>query len=120
MTIPLRLAATIVIALCLLTACTAATRADNPTTEVASATKTLACQTDADCTVKNVGNCCGYFPACVHKDQAVDPEAVQARCAAEGKNSICGFAEITACACVENRCVTSGTGSGGNGDPRNP
>jgi len=79
----------------------------------------LACKTASDCIVKNVGNCCGYYPACVHKDQSVDPEAVQTRCAAEGKSSICGFPEISACACVESRCVSSGTGNSA-GDPRLP
>ena len=24
------------------------------------------CRVDADCAVKNVGNCCGYLPACVN------------------------------------------------------
>ena len=27
------------------------------------------CRSDADCTVKNVGNCCGEFPACVNVQQ---------------------------------------------------
>src|SRR5436190_6985686 len=45
-----------------------------PATDIASAiadpvanasepsTVDASCKTDADCTVKNVGNCCGYFP----------------------------------------------------------
>lgn len=62
------------------------------------------CRVDSDCEVKNVGNCCGYFPACVNKDAEPDPEAVQARCAELGMASVCGFQEIQACTCVENRC----------------
>jgi hypothetical protein len=119
----IRSLAFVVLALCLLTACTASPRSDEPAAPIAedaAAPQAIACQTDTDCTVKNVGNCCGYYPACVHKDQTVDPDAVQARCNAEGKSSICGFPEITACACVEGRCVSSGTGIGGNGDPRIP
>jgi hypothetical protein len=62
------------------------------------------CAADADCTVKNVGNCCGYFPACVHEDAPTDPAAVAARCAKEGKAGICGFREITACRCNKGTC----------------
>lgn len=63
------------------------------------------CKVDADCAVKNVGNCCGYYPACVNKDSPTFPEQVQARCAAEGVSSVCGFPEISGCACVEGRCT---------------
>src|SRR3546814_5209920 len=37
------------------------------------------CKADSDCAVKNVGNCCGAMPACVHKDSPVDPAAVQSQ-----------------------------------------
>ncbi|MEN4902444.1 hypothetical protein [Luteimonas sp. TWI1437] len=62
------------------------------------------CNVDADCAVKNVGNCCGVYPACVHRDAAVDPQAVAADCAARGLASVCGFRQIEACRCVSNRC----------------
>ncbi|MGO1719936.1 MAG: hypothetical protein ACTHZI_07055 [Luteimonas sp.] len=62
------------------------------------------CRVDSDCEVKNVGNCCGHFPACVNKDAQPDPEAVQARCAETGMASVCGFREIQSCSCVDNRC----------------
>jgi hypothetical protein len=62
------------------------------------------CKTDADCTVKNVGNCCGYSPACVNVDSPTDPQGVQARCAKEGMASVCGFQEISACSCKQGRC----------------
>ncbi len=42
------------------------------------------CKTDADCTVKDVGNCCGYYPACVNVNARTDPKAVQAQCAKTG------------------------------------
>ncbi len=38
------------------------------------------CETDSDCAVKNVGNCCGYYPACVNKFFVPDLEAVQKEC----------------------------------------
>ena len=69
------------------------------------------CQVASDCTVKNVGNCCGHFPACVNADAVVDPDAVRAQCEREGMASVCGWAEIRSCDCVDNRCQAVG-GSG--------
>ena len=62
------------------------------------------CTVDADCAVKNVGNCCGAMPACVNKDARPDPAAVQAQCARQGMSSICGFKEVTGCSCVAGTC----------------
>lgn len=62
------------------------------------------CQDDSDCAVKNVGNCCGYFPDCVNRDAQPDPAAVRERCAETGMASVCGFREISACSCQQNRC----------------
>lgn len=68
------------------------------------------CKTDSDCTVKNVGNCCGAFPSCVNKDAKTDPAAVQAQCAKAGMASVCGFQEVSGCQCVQGQCqdITSG------------
>jgi hypothetical protein len=76
-----------------------------------------ACSTDADCAVKDVGNCCGYFPACVNVDSPTFPEKVKAQCAASGMSSVCGFAEIAGCQCVEGRC-TDAPGAAGTTLPR--
>jgi hypothetical protein len=62
------------------------------------------CETDSDCAVKDVGNCCGYFPMCVNKDARTDPAAVLAQCRKDDMASICGFREISACQCVDNQC----------------
>lgn len=62
------------------------------------------CRVDADCAVKNVGNCCGAMPACVNRDSPTDPAGVQAECARSGLSSVCGFADIAACSCVASRC----------------
>ena len=67
-----------------------------------------ACHTDADCTVKNVGSCCGAMPACVSKDSPVDPEAVKADCARQGMSSTCGFKSIQSCSCVAGTCQDAG------------
>lgn len=62
------------------------------------------CRADSDCAVKNVGNCCGYYPACVNKDSATWPEQVRADCQREGKMAVCGFREVAACSCRQGRC----------------
>ena len=62
------------------------------------------CRTSADCTVKNVGNCCGAMPACVNTNARPDPAAVQAQCAKDGMSSVCGFKEVTGCSCVAGTC----------------
>ncbi|MFC4729655.1 hypothetical protein [Coralloluteibacterium thermophilus] len=63
------------------------------------------CETDADCAVKNVGNCCGEFPACVNADSPTFPEQVQAACAESGMMSVCGFRDVAGCTCVDNTCT---------------
>lgn len=70
------------------------------------------CRTDADCTVKDVGNCCGYYPQCLNKDSPTDPKAVQAECARTGMASVCGFAELGGCRCVRGRCEGIPAGEG--------
>jgi len=67
------------------------------------------CTRDADCVVKNVGNCCGYYPACVNVDSPTDPAAVQAQCARSGEMSVCGFPSISACQCVAGTCQGGGS-----------
>lgn len=73
------------------------------------------CTTDADCSIKNVGNCCGYYPACVNVDSPVFPEQVKARCRASGTASICGFPSLSGCQCVEGRCEGITAGASGSG-----
>ena len=65
------------------------------------------CRTDADCTIKNVGNCCGAMPACVNKASPADPAGVQAQCAKDGMASVCGFAEIEGCRCADGQCISA-------------
>ena len=69
------------------------------------------CRTDADCTVKDVGNCCGYYPACVNKNSPTDPEGVRAQCAKTGMASVCGFREISACSCNAGKCESADGGA---------
>ena len=67
------------------------------------------CKVDADCVVKDVGNCCGYYPACVNKSSTPDPHAVQESCRKSGRMSVCGFQEISSCSCVEGKCKAEST-----------
>ena len=69
----------------------------------------VSCKTDADCAVKDVGNCCGYFPACVNTASPTFAEQVRAACAKEGTSSVCGFAEISSCECVDSQCRAAST-----------
>lgn len=62
------------------------------------------CRTDADCTVKDIGSCCGYYPACVNINSPTFPERARAICAESGTSGTCGFPAIQQCQCVENRC----------------
>jgi len=62
------------------------------------------CNGDAQCTIKDIGSCCGYRPACVNIDSPTDPAGVKAACERDGRASICGFPAITGCQCVNNRC----------------
>lgn len=77
-----------------------------PPQRVADAPPVLdyACRTASDCTIKNVGNCCGQEPRCVNVNSPTDPAAVQAQCAKEGRASICGFQPIQGCECRAGRC----------------
>lgn len=75
------------------------------------------CSTDADCAVKDVGSCCGYYPACVNKDSPTFPEQVKAACAASGRSGICGFPSISGCQCVEGRCTAQRAGLLPEGGP---
>lgn len=69
------------------------------------------CNTDSDCKIKDVHNCCGYFPRCVNKDYIPDTEAVTKECKAKGIVSVCGWPEISSCRCIENKCNSIQEGS---------
>jgi hypothetical protein len=79
------------------------------------------CRIDADCVVKDVGNCCGAMPACVNRDSPTDPAGVRAACSAQARASVCGFNEITSCQCVRGTCAAEQAPVGGwTDDPPAP
>jgi hypothetical protein len=55
------------------------------------------CNTASDCEIKDIGNQCGYYPACVNK--AFEPRPP------ELDSMVCGFPSITQCRCVQSQCV---------------
>ncbi len=63
------------------------------------------CASDADCAIKDVGNCCGAYPRCVNRDAETSPRLVVELCKQEGMVSVCGFPAISSCACVSGACV---------------
>jgi len=97
----------IIMALVVLSACENGVVVDTTVTDEEEGTELsgpYSCETDTDCVVKNVQNCCGYYPRCVNVDHEPDIEAVKAQCAKERQVSICGFPDITDCGCVANTC----------------
>ena len=64
------------------------------------------CEKDADCEVKDVHNCCGYYPRCVNIAHEPDIEAVKKECEEKGFFGVCGFPDITECECRDNKCVS--------------
>ena len=77
------------------------------TVAITAPTSPTACSVDADCTVKNVGNCCGEYLQCVNVAHTPDPAGVKAACEREGRSSICGAPDISACQCVHGQCAAS-------------
>ncbi len=66
------------------------------------------CSTTADCTVKDVGSCCGTEPACVNVDSPVDPDGVRAECARRGESAACDVRDVSACQCIQGLCKARG------------
>ena len=67
------------------------------------------CSQASDCTIKDVGNCCGAFPKCVNKDAMVNRDLVRDACKKEKRMGVCGFPSLVSCKCVEKKCVGAGS-----------
>ena len=72
------------------------------------------CKNDSDCEIRDVGNCCGYYPACVRKDSKIDKSTIEEVCNTKQIGGVCGFPDITSCICSENKCRAP-DGKVGNG-----
>lgn len=65
------------------------------------------CNSIEDCVIKDVRNCCGYYPKCVNKNfEPASPEFVAKRCELEGLFSSCGFPAFEGCECRDHNCVS--------------
>ncbi len=62
------------------------------------------CEQDSDCVVKDVHNCCGYYPRCVNKNYTPNITEVEKSCQEQKALGSCGYLEITNCKCIENKC----------------
>src|ERR1700734_2667240 len=60
------------------------------------------CTQHIDCTVKNKGNCCGYYPVCANVYAVFTQEDA---CPGGTGFSICGFPVIDHCQCVSGECT---------------
>lgn len=60
----------------------------------------ISCKKDSDCVVKSMQSCCGKYPLCVNEDYQPSEE----KNCPEGVAGICGFAPVSSCRCVNNRC----------------
>lgn len=69
------------------------------------------CEKDGDCIVKDVHNCCGYYPQCVSKKAVVDADKVRELCKQEKSMSLCWVDEPSGCACIDRKCQEADTGS---------
>ena len=62
------------------------------------------CKVDADCEVKDVGNCCGYLPQCVNKAAAINKQLVSQLCKEQLIMGTCGVQLIESCKCEMSQC----------------
>ena len=62
------------------------------------------CIADGDCVIKDVHNCCGYYPQCVNKNAQVNPEMVTMICDKNQLGGICGSDTIKECECMKQKC----------------
>ena len=62
------------------------------------------CQVNSDCVIRDVRNCCGYYPKCINRNSDTKPELVQELCRLTDTMAICGFPTINSCVCNNNVC----------------
>ncbi len=77
------------------------------TLEQYEAAVNYSCRTASDCEIKDVHNCCGYYPKCVNKDSFTDPSLVENLCQEQGMAGVCGFPEVNSCKCENKTCVAA-------------
>lgn len=71
-----------------------------------SSASPYACKVNLDCTIKDVGNCCGYYPRCANANATFAPPVCTG-----GQAGVCGFPSIDSCECRQNTCVSLQAGN---------
>jgi hypothetical protein len=66
-----------------------------------AASAAYACNVNLDCVIKDVGNCCGYYPRCANVAATFAPPSCSG-----GQAGVCGFPSIDRCECRQNECVS--------------
>jgi|WetSurMetagenome_2_1015567.scaffolds.fasta_scaffold832570_1 hypothetical protein len=82
-----------------------AVKKDYATLSEYEASLDYSCQVDLDCVVKDMHNCCGYYPKCMNVDAKTDSDFVRKFCTQEKKMGVCGFTAIDSCQCSNGQCV---------------
>lgn len=59
-----------------------------------------ACTQRSDCELKNVRNCCGYYPRCVNVNTVIPDGGCGLL-----NTVVCGFPSVDECDCRANKCV---------------
>ena len=62
------------------------------------------CTSDVECTIKDIRNCCGYYPKCVNINSIPNQKLVIDLCEISESMPICGFQTINHCVCINNIC----------------
>jgi hypothetical protein len=68
----------------------------------------VSCKSNADCMVKDVGNCCGYYRAASTSTPRSTPGRAGA-VRAQRMASVCGFKTVEGCECVQGECRDKST-----------
>ncbi|MET0285188.1 MAG: hypothetical protein ABW352_11990 [Polyangiales bacterium] len=73
---------------------------DDPVVGDAGPPGQFSCKTNNECTIRNVGSCCGYFPRCANANAIFTPPSCS-----DGVAGVCGFPNIDSCRCELGQCV---------------
>lgn len=74
---------------------------DGGVSDGGAASSPFACAQNLDCVVKDVGNCCGYYPRCANVSATFAPPDCSG-----GQAGVCGFPAVDSCECRQKTCVS--------------
>ncbi len=67
------------------------------------------CNFNFECKIKDIHDCCGYYPECVNSNAKVDPDFVDRICGKEVRLCPLGVftSDTTSCKCINKKCQWS-------------